>query len=139
MRTSLKGWEDEEIKSFIPNALPADQGREGQGRPAGGLRMGPAVEKGSGSLPTPLSFPPSSPPTPTAGPAVLQLPEAPTLEVAALCWDRERRAGGMRMVSAAPTSSPRTPLNHPPRPEGPCQVTTPCQAGEGVPASLEPG
>ena len=79
----------------------------------------------------------SSPPTPTAGPAVRQLPEAPTLEVAVLCWDRERRAGGMRMVSAAPTSSPRTP--HPPPPPGSCQVTTPCQAREGVPASLEPG
>lgn len=33
------------------------------------------------------------------------------------------------MVSA---SSTRTP-------EGPCQVATPCQAGEGVPSSLEQG
>ena len=75
--------------------------------------MGRAVEEGSESLRPHLSFPPSSPPTPTAGPAVLQLPEAPTLEVAVLCWDRERRAGGMRMVSAAPTSSPRTPPSPP--------------------------
>ena len=38
----------------------------------------------------------------------------------------------MGMVSASPTCRPRTP-------EGPCQVTAPCQAGDGVPSSLEQG
>lgn len=36
------------------------------------------------------------------------------------------------MVSASPTSSTGTP-------EGPGQVATPCQPGEGVPSSLEQG
>lgn len=42
---------------------------------------------------SPLPFPSSSPPTPTAGPAVLQLPEAPTLEVALLGLGPKRQAG----------------------------------------------
>lgn len=79
-----------------------------------------------GASPPPLPFSLSSPPAPTAGPAVLQLPEAPTLEVALLLLGPERRTTG-----SSPTSRPRTP-------EGPCLVATPCQAGEGtIPSSLE--
>lgn len=65
--------------------------------------MGQAAEEGQGSLPAP-SFPP---PTPSR-PAVLQLPEAPTLEVAvlvlwSLCLGLESEAGGLKMVSASPS------------------------------------
>lgn len=38
--------------------------------------------RAKGTSPPPLPFPASFSPAPTAGPAVLQLPEAPTLEVA---------------------------------------------------------
>lgn len=78
-----------EFSSSVSNPSP----KRGLGRPARGLRMGGQLMRVKGASSSPLPFPRSSPPTPTAGPAVLQLPEAPTVDVALLGLGPERQAG----------------------------------------------
>lgn len=110
-----KSGEISELSSSILNPAP----EPGLAGPARELRMGGQWMRVKGAFPSPLPFPPSSPPAPTAGPAVLQLPEAPTLEVALLWLGPQRGAGcGWCLPPPPPVQGPlRDPAkwSHPAR------------------------
>lgn len=95
------------------------------------LRPSPAgradKEEGPAGPPHPLAFLPSTPPP--RQPAVLQLPEAPTLQVAELWLGPEWARGGGWDALCLPHLPSKDPGGY-------GQVATPCQAGKGGPAPL---